>query len=89
MFRMRGVTGEVRYGYQPAARLGTWTMENDRLDASVAERNEVWLDSAGPFSLWLHIGPKKAWVWRDISVITTAGAFACRVSGKPEVRDLR
>ena len=69
-----------------AARLGAWTLENNRVDAPVSDINELYIDSA--LDLWLNVGAK-AWVWKNVQIIATSPAVAVRLSGNPEVRQPR
>lgn len=89
MFEMRGRNGELKLGYQAAALLGPWQMNEDRVDAEVRDRNDAWLGTGGPFALALQLG-RKMWVWREVQVYeVSAERLSCRVNGRPEVRDAR
>ena len=66
MIEARGVSGELRAGYQLAARLGPWEMAQGQnsvsLRATVHERFEPWW-SWRPLDLALYIGGVE-WSWR-------------------------
>jgi hypothetical protein len=81
---MRGAVGEVRYGYQLAAQLSSWQLDNDRVRADVPYRNDMWLDT-GTLTLKLSVGAK-VWVWREVEMLSSE-PFILRVIGSPEVRD--
>lgn len=81
---MRGLVGEVRYGYQLAAQLGSWRLEDNRLEATTSYQNDMWLNH-GALTLKLGIGAK-VWVWRDVELFS-AEPFTLRLNGSPEVRE--
>lgn len=65
-----GASGDIRHGYQTAARLGPWRMESDgprrfRCSAIVTYRHASWL-AASPLDLRLRIGDE-FWVWHGVS----------------------
>lgn len=86
--RMRGVAGELRRGYQVAADLGPWTMdESGRVEATPITVDAYWIENAaGGLALWLRVG-KKAWVWRDVVMETAGPPIVVRVAGSPTIRD--
>jgi hypothetical protein len=81
-----GISGEVRKGYQVAARLSSWTLESDtsRVDATATERNPFWLEQNG-LSLHLTLGNRQ-WVWREIEIMDSGHPFAIRIHGQPDVK---
>jgi hypothetical protein len=83
-FEMRGLQGQLKYGYQPAAQIGSWVFSDGNIEAAISEKNPLWIESR-PLSLWLDIG-SKYWVWRQVEVISIGETLACRVSGSPEIR---
>lgn len=86
--RAVGPAGELRLGYQVAARLGSWTFQEDRVEAAVEDANEFFLDQPGAKSLWLRMG-RKYWVWQTVDVVDAGRPMVVRVSGSPEVREPR
>lgn len=83
-FECVGISGELRHGYQVAARFGKWTLttKDDAGIVSVSdlEPDAYWFDQQ-PQSLRLDIG-SRVWVWREIEQI---GPTQFRVLGEPEV----
>lgn len=86
--RMAGAAGELRAGYQVAARLGKWTMDADRVEAAVEETNDFFLDLPGDKALWLRMGARY-WVWPVVDVVDAGRPLVVRVLGSPQVRDPR
>lgn len=81
----RGQQGEVRYGYQLAASLGRWAMNEDRVDCDdVSYRNDMWLEN-GVLTLSLNMG-NKVLVWRTVEMVSLS-PLAFRVIGTPEVEN--
>jgi len=72
MSEARGLAGDLRYGYQVAARLGGWrlvpighpTALRFELSSSVVRVYDPWCQY-DPLDLRLQIGPN-LWVWSDI-----------------------
>ena len=63
---VKGVEGEVRYGYQRAATLTSWTLtevinRSWRLDGGIKDKNELYLQQT-PLTVVLQIGSKR-WIW--------------------------
>ena len=84
---MRGLDGQLRYGYQVVAQLSAWSLEDARVEATARNVNEVWMGES-PLSLWLTVG-RRAWVWREVEVASAGPPLVVRVVGSPEVRDAR
>lgn len=83
---LRGSTGELRYGYHVAARLGAWSLSEDRVEArAVSGVHPVWVERE-PLTLHLAVGAKQ-WVWSGAEVVDPGTPFVIRVSGSPAVRD--
>jgi hypothetical protein len=81
-----GRGGELRCGYQVAARLGAWTLNHDgRVEAAVADLDTFWLESSPQVSLWLRVG-RRHWVWRTVEVVSP-DPLVVKVIGSPTVRD--
>ena len=81
---LRGVSGEVRYAYHLAAKLGPWTLSEGRLDAETSYRNDTWIE-CGKLKLSVDIG-KQVWTWREIELIDNAPkVLSLRVLGEPEI----
>ncbi len=82
---VRGAAGELRVGYQTAARFGAWTLKASGLDAIVTvtdlQPDAYWFPQQ-PDLIRLEIGPR-AWVWRDAEQLSDT---QYRVTGDPEVQ---
>ena len=82
---IRGLTGELRCGYQVVARLGSWTREGARVETTAREVNEFWLDQASRLDLRLDVG-RRQWQWRGVDLIdSNRESFVVRVHGSPEL----
>ena len=74
-----GHTGELRYRYQVAARLGKWTVEpvtgtaghRFRLSATVVERIDPWA-SYGVLDVHLMFG-SVVWIWKQVHLNPVVG----------------
>jgi hypothetical protein len=83
-----GLSGELRCGYQVAARFGPWKLTlADRKEqitvvtVSALEPDGYWFEEQ-PQSLRLQVG-SRLWVWREAERITDT---QYRVVGDPEVQ---
>jgi hypothetical protein len=82
----KGVSGELRHGYQVAARFGAWTLTVERgalsaiVSVSNLEPDGFWFDQH-PQSLRIQVG-SRLWVWRDAERISDT---QWRVLSDPEV----
>ena len=91
--RASGTSGEVRYGYQVALRLGHWMMEAERdrpvfnLIASIVSADEIWTMRT-PLDLVLALGPFE-WIWRDIPVSMTNGTVTIELLRRPDIAQPR
>jgi hypothetical protein len=84
---MRGTAGEVRVGYQMAAQLGRWSLDEDGfVEADTRRREDFWLDQANTVSVWLAVG-RKFWVWSSARIVRLEEPLQLQVDGSPEVRD--
>ena len=81
----RGVSGEVRKGYQTAVRFGAWTLSEDILTAPVLERVDVYCAMGGPFAVRVDVGGG-CWQWRDVPDLPDGDTLYLRVDGPPEFR---
>lgn len=89
-----GVTGELRVGYQVAARLGAWGVDGTpdgrwSFTGRLVESNAYWIESPGPFTLRLEIrlasGPRY-WQWRGLSITERSPqSITIHGNGSPEV----
>lgn len=83
---VRGVSGQLKYGYQTVARLTAWHLNNDgRLEAEVSDVNEHWANSDGPFTVALTVG-KKQWIWQHVELVHTTPALVAVLPGSPVIR---
>jgi hypothetical protein len=86
---IRGKGGELRAGYQCAAKLGAWTARKDsqgnfQVDAQALEVNSHWIKYQ-PLELRLFIGQnRKKWIWLDVRVSEPGGLLAIATKGEPE-----
>jgi hypothetical protein len=66
---LRGKSGEIRFGYQTAAKLGRWSMRWNGagyvLDAEPKEVNEFWIKRK-PLSIRLTFGRSEVWRFSDV-----------------------
>lgn len=87
--RATGPYGEVRYGYQVAARTGKWTIETQHgaagfaFTALLAERDEIWLERK-PLDLVLALGPFE-WIWRDVLTRIEGSRIEIALTRRPDV----
>jgi len=82
---VRGVSGEVRKGYRPVARLVQWSLAGGRLHGTITDRDDLTLSLGGPYRVVLSVG-KQQWVWSDVDVSVEGASVSATVSGSPEVR---
>jgi len=90
---MRGTAGELRTGYQRAARLGSWTLSvgdqalgylNWVCEAVLTERSDYWLEHGRQHDLVLEVG-EHTWRWRGVEFGTELGRITVRGNSRPEV----
>ena len=84
-----GHRGELRVGYQVAAKLGSWSLEilprgKASCEASVASSNQHWLESKGPFDLVLKMG-SALWIWRSVTPVIDQWKIRMSIKGQPEI----
>lgn len=87
-----GIGGELRVGYQRAARLGRWSVrytaetigeDVSELSASLFERDAYWCTQPIT-SVQLHLNAE-TWTWRRLrTVVMTAGRVTARLVGPPQ-----
>ncbi|OHD24744.1 MAG: hypothetical protein A2Y38_05980 [Spirochaetes bacterium GWB1_59_5] len=86
--RVRGVSGELRHGYQQAAALGAWAIESeDRIGyvcrAQVEAESDVW-SARRPLDLILVLGPVE-WTWRGVEPDLAGGTVRIVLDRRPDV----
>ena len=88
--RVEGQAGELRVGYQKAARLLRWRLELQpqrprryALTADVMVLSEHWM-SYGEFDVVLENGPV-AWCWRRVAPAVAGDRLTLMVADMPEV----
>ena len=85
--RASGQHGELRHGYQVAARTGSWAIERVGSDfvfsATVIEVDDVWLGQR-PLDLVLALGQVE-WVWCDIAPSIVDGRVELKLTRRPDV----
>ncbi len=86
-FTMRGKAGELRRGYQVAAKLASWTWDGGgRVEARSPSVDAFWLDEESPpLSLHLEVG-RQTWIWRDVQLVQRDQPLVIAVTGQPEAR---
>ena len=72
---LRGKLGELRVGYQVAARLGKWSARREKggpfiMDAEAVETNAYWLERR-PVVAYLYVGAHR-WVF-DVESLSNSG----------------
>ena len=89
--RASGLSGELRYGYQCAARLGAWTIESCdggfRFAAPIAEAHEVWI-VCRPLRLVLALG-RAEWVWDDVDPAIDGATVTITLTHRPSAAGAR
>lgn len=83
---MRGPAGEIRYGYQVAAQLGSWeaTPKNETVlsfTGTLKDVNEYWIQQE-PLQVNLRFG-RTRWVWDVPKVIRDGKTIHAELIGKP------
>lgn len=93
--RIAGATGFLRFGYQRAARVGSWTVEltrdtprEFRCRAEVSEVNEHWMaeNDGDGLDLALHLGSAEL-LWRGLRVDVSDGVMTATLRERPIVTD--
>lgn len=91
MFSARGETGELRAGYQCAARLGRWSLTQDEamgdgwtVEGVVVALDRFWLRHGVALTLVLPFS-HSAWEWPVHDVEQTEGGLRIHGSGRPTV----
>lgn len=86
-----GHTGELRFRYQVAARLGAWSVEpvvgtsghRFRLSAKVTEDISPWT-TRRPLDLYLTFGVS-VWVWHGVNPQSIGSAIDLELHGSPTI----
>jgi hypothetical protein len=88
--RASGTHGELRVGYQVAARLGPWSMEQAaqvpvayEFRALVLHENSFWITQR-PLDLVVALGTVE-WTWRDVSFERDGRHIVVELCIRPEV----
>lgn len=81
MLRVKGAEGEIKCGYQVAARLKNWELEHQVLEAEPESVNTLWL-SLSPLNLHLKVG-KRTWRWHNVELLENGHRIRVRVKGSP------
>jgi hypothetical protein len=88
-----GVSGELRVGYQLAARLGRWSIDLDdthlgpargTLRAAIVDAVPFWIDQR-PFTARLQLGPG-SWLWAVGVTVIDGSTCTMQIDGQPEVK---
>jgi len=84
--RAKGLSGELRVGYQRAATLGAWSLEPSPpngaiVTATIEDADEFWMDHE-PKSLYLALGPSW-WIWKHAEL----RGNQIHVTGTPETKE--
>jgi hypothetical protein len=84
--RASGLSGELRYGYQIAARLGAWEIAEKqgtfRLRGRVASVDPVWI-TRRPIALVVALGPVE-WKWSGVDPVIGNGVVEIALVGRPD-----
>jgi hypothetical protein len=88
---MKGPSGEIRCGYQIAARLGTWELAPKIVagpdvllfHAAVREADDFWL-AQEPLQLALQVG-RTLWVWEGVVPVRDGTTIHVDLQGKPQI----
>lgn len=90
--RARGPGGELRVGYQRAARLGAWEIVlESRLPRTftfrsmIFDEHDYWITQR-PLDLVLSLGMTE-WVWRDVAPARNGRAISMALTERPIVSD--
>ena len=79
-----GPSGELRYGYFVAARIGKWKKAGGRVTAPLLASNSVYV-SRRPLDLVLVLGTRR-WIWRGVEAQLVGSRAVIMVTGdRPEV----
>lgn len=69
---LRGKSGEIRFGYQTAAKLGPWSMRWNGssyvLEAEPKEVNDFWI-MRKPLSVRLTVGRSDVWSYPSVELL--------------------
>ena len=80
--KIKGVTGELRHGYQTAAKLNGWTVANGVLESGLTDVNRLWL-ARRPLIARLDVG-RLRWEFDVLEVMATEPSFRARVEMPPK-----
>ncbi len=84
MVRFSGVSGELRVGYQKAARLTSWKLEDKIVEAKLDPQSVSWFWlERRPLDLYLDVGRHK-WKWRGVDLVTDQGHAKIILHGERE-----
>ena len=82
---LRGKSGEIRFGYQTAAKLGRWSMRWNGasyvLDAEPKEVNDFWIKRK-PLSIRLTVGRSDVWRFSDVELLQNKESLTLLVKGR-------
>lgn len=89
--RITGVGGQVRAGYQLAARVGAWTLERAlagpspeyTLTAEIVARDAYWAQQA-PLAIDLVMG-QRMWTWDPMQPAWGSQSLSAIVIGAPTI----
>lgn len=82
MLRVKGVEGEIRCGYQTAAKLGKWELQQPIVEAEPVTVSKFWM-SQTPLHLHLKVG-KRTWRWHNVELVENGHRIRVRVHGAPK-----
>lgn len=86
---LRGNGGELRAGYQCAAKLGAWTATKDSRNNFVVDAETTMLDAywikKRPLMLRLYLkGGSIRWKWQGVDVVLNGKRVTVHTNGKRE-----
>lgn len=77
-----GLSGELRWGYLPAATLGRWTSEGRLVRAPLLSSNSVYL-ARRPLTLRLALGAR-TFQWDGVDVAVVGGRVMVTLPDSPQ-----
>jgi hypothetical protein len=81
MSRFTGHTGEIRHGYQRAAKISKWQLEHEVIEGTPVEVHPFWIEQR-PLDVVIDLG-KARWKWRNVELLECAKVVRLRVKGSP------
>lgn len=86
---LTGHRGELRVGYQVAARISKPRLVREgkaapwKLEGDIVETDAFWV-GRGPFELHVYVEQDRPWKWKSVSPEIQGGRVSAVVEGYPE-----